>query len=299
MPTSSWRCSPCESSATSTSSLSVRPTASAIARPRSRISPSARVLARSRKWPSCTPSTARYRLSSTDRPPNRRDVWNVRERPTAGALARRQRGHVVAEQLDRAGRRRELARDQVEQRGLAGPVGPEDRAPLAGPDVEVDARDGDDAAEAPADPPQAEDRRGGFGGCRGSCHRLPSRSRPPRRCPPTAAGCPSRTSGSRGPAPGCPALNTPPNVWSTSGMRLSVWTSGTPSPVLSATIFFTNTFEIAWRLSSSLTSPHGASSPDSVVALSASCSAFWSETSPSTSLERLHQRRAGRCSSRT
>ena len=85
MPTSSWRCSPCESSITRSSSLSLSPTAAAISRPRSRISES-RAFCTSRKWPSCTPSTARYRLSSTESPPNRREVWNVRERPRRARL---------------------------------------------------------------------------------------------------------------------------------------------------------------------------------------------------------------------
>ena len=38
------------------------------------------------------------------------------------------------------------------------PFGPEDGAPLAGRDVEVDVAHGVEAAEPPADPPQAEDR---------------------------------------------------------------------------------------------------------------------------------------------
>ena len=71
-----------------------------------------------------------------------------------------QRGDVGAEQLDRPRRRRELAGDQVEQRRLARAVGPEDGPALAGPHLEVDVAHGVHAAEAPADPPQAEDRRG-------------------------------------------------------------------------------------------------------------------------------------------
>ncbi len=61
--------------------------------------------------------------------------------------------------------RRELARDHVEERGLPGPVRAEDRPALAVRDVEVDVAHGLHAAEAPADPPQAEDRLGAFG-CR-------------------------------------------------------------------------------------------------------------------------------------
>src|SRR6185503_11714925 len=63
-------------------------------------------------------------------------------------------GHVGAEELNGARGRRELAGDDVEERRLPGPVWPEDGAPLAGPDLQVDAADGLQAAEAPADPPQ-------------------------------------------------------------------------------------------------------------------------------------------------
>ena len=48
---------------------------------------------------------------------------------------------------------------------LPAPFGPEDGAPLAVRDVEVDVAHGVEAAEAPADPPQAEDRLGVFGCC--------------------------------------------------------------------------------------------------------------------------------------
>src|SRR5207237_3271468 len=41
---------------------------------------------------------------------------------------------------------------------LARAVRPEDAAPLSGSHVEVDFPDGEQAAEAPADPPQTEDR---------------------------------------------------------------------------------------------------------------------------------------------
>src|SRR4051812_47656664 len=85
IPTSSWRCSPCESSETSTSSTPSRPTASAMARAFSRISASCLFLT-SRKWPCSTPRIDRYRLSSTDSPRNSREVWNVRESPIRARL---------------------------------------------------------------------------------------------------------------------------------------------------------------------------------------------------------------------
>src|SRR5215218_5000999 len=80
MPTSSWRCSPCERSITGAPSRSPSPTASAQRRACSRSSASLRD-GTIRRCPSRTPRTERYKLSSTLRPRNSRDVWNVRERP--------------------------------------------------------------------------------------------------------------------------------------------------------------------------------------------------------------------------
>ena len=71
---------------------------------------------------------------------------------------------IVAVELDRAARRRHVAADQVEERGLAGAVGPEHGATLALGDVEVDVAHREQPAETPADPPQAEGRRGVLGG---------------------------------------------------------------------------------------------------------------------------------------
>src|ERR1700741_3391571 len=65
---------------------------------------------------------------------------------------------LVALKLDRARARGKVARDHVEERRLAGAVRPEDRTPLAGCDIQVDVAHGVEAAEPPADPPQAEDR---------------------------------------------------------------------------------------------------------------------------------------------
>ena len=47
---------------------------------------------------------------------------------------------------------------------LPAPFGPEHRATLALGDVEVDVAHREQPAEAPADPPQAEGRRGVLGG---------------------------------------------------------------------------------------------------------------------------------------
>ena len=64
-------------------------------------------------------------------------------------LMHRQRGDVLAEEADAAGRRQEIAGDGVEQRGLARAVGADDRAPLAGCDPHVDAGEGHQGAEVP------------------------------------------------------------------------------------------------------------------------------------------------------
>src|SRR6266542_4548986 len=69
------------------------------------------------------------------------------------ASARRLHGDVTPEELDPAGRDREIARDDVEERRLPRTVRPEDRPPLPWLDLEVDVADRVKAPEAPADPP--------------------------------------------------------------------------------------------------------------------------------------------------
>src|SRR5918999_1874965 len=80
-----------------------------------------------------------------------------------GALARGRARHVAAEQLHAAGRRRKLARHEVEERRLPGPVRAQDRTALPRQHVEVHAGDRVYAPEAPADPPESEDRLGAWG----------------------------------------------------------------------------------------------------------------------------------------
>ena len=56
------------------------------------------------------------------------------ERPRQAEPRPAMRGHprdVLAEELDAAAGRAQLARDEAEERGLAGAVGPDDRDPLA------------------------------------------------------------------------------------------------------------------------------------------------------------------------
>ena len=82
MPTSSWRCSPCESEPTSVPIWPAEPDGPRRARARARASRRrARASTNGRRWPFLTPSTPRYRLSSTLRPRKSRDFWYVRDMP--------------------------------------------------------------------------------------------------------------------------------------------------------------------------------------------------------------------------
>jgi hypothetical protein len=78
--------------------------------------------------------------------------------PELRARTGRELRDLLAVELDRARARWEVAGDHVEERRLAGAVRAEDRAPLAVRDIQVDVAHGVEAAEPPADPPQAEDR---------------------------------------------------------------------------------------------------------------------------------------------
>src|SRR6185437_13815458 len=107
---------------------------------------------------------------------------------------------VLAQELDRPRRLGHVARDDVEQRRLPRAVGPEDGAPLAVRDVEVDVAHGIEAAEPPADPPQAEDRTGMLGG--DALHEAATRRRPSRGWPCRAmGGSSSHSRGSYAPEP--------------------------------------------------------------------------------------------------
>ena len=78
--------------------------------------------------------------------------------PELGPVARGSSGHVLAEELDTACRGRDVAADDVEERGLPGAVRAEDCAALAVHDVQIDVVHREEPAETPADPPQAEGR---------------------------------------------------------------------------------------------------------------------------------------------
>ena len=68
---------------------------------------------------------------------------------------RRER-HVLAAEQDAALLRQLEARDDLEQRGLAGAARPEDREELAGPDLEIDAVERDNRSERLADTAQSQ-----------------------------------------------------------------------------------------------------------------------------------------------
>ena len=76
---------------------------------------------------------------------------DVLERPRdaqAGHAVGGQVGDVLAVELDRAGRRRHHAREQVEQRGLASPVGTDDAMDGARRQAQVVVGQRDEPAEA-------------------------------------------------------------------------------------------------------------------------------------------------------
>jgi len=67
--------------------------------------------------------------------------------PQRGAPVRRHPGDVALEEADGARRHRQLARDEIEERRLAGAIGPDERAPLARAHGQRDAVDGAEPAE--------------------------------------------------------------------------------------------------------------------------------------------------------
>ena len=106
-----------------------------------------------------SPLIASSTLSSTVRRGNRLVTWNVRAMPSA---VRRWLCQPVTSWPNSStwpDARRKYAGDQVEQRGLAGAVRPDDRLAVAGHDLERDAAHGMKAAEALRQPFQLKDRR--------------------------------------------------------------------------------------------------------------------------------------------
>src|SRR5581483_5373663 len=77
---------------------------------------------------------------------------------------RRQTVQPLAVEPDRAGIGREVPGEEVEQRGLAGPVRPDQGPALARSEAQVDAVDGADPAERLPEPDDLQHRRSGHAG---------------------------------------------------------------------------------------------------------------------------------------
>ena len=175
MPSSSWRCWPCESDPTGALKTSARWTSPAISSARSRPGSSAGGR-RGSKRPRCTPRIARNRLWATVSPMNsmRGLVGPAEAEPRPPV--RRQVGHVLAEELDRARGREVVAGDHVEERRLPGPVRAEDRAALADRDLHGHVAKSLEGAEAPPHALQAQGGGERFG-CRRYGHGQLGKSR--------------------------------------------------------------------------------------------------------------------------
>src|SRR5258708_39592173 len=78
-----------------------------------------------------------------------------------GAAPARGVGDVLSEQRDRSRVGCEFSGDQIEQRGLAGPIGTDDETPLAGLDRKVDALGDAKAAERFRQSGDGQRRHGG------------------------------------------------------------------------------------------------------------------------------------------
>ena len=115
-------------------------------------------------WCAWTPT---FTLSSTVRSSKRRMFWNVRVMPSRATTIRGLMGDVLPVELDGAGRRRDHPREQVEQRGLARAVGPDDPVDGAGRQAQVVVGERDQAAEALGQAADREDGRCLRGRCGG------------------------------------------------------------------------------------------------------------------------------------
>ena len=137
---SSCRCSPWLKAAAGRSSRAPRPTRASAARAGSRNSVSRRASRQKRnEWPACA-CTASATLSSTLKiEKQRRDLERARQ-PERAARVHRQRGDVVAGEVDAAGVRTQLAGQLRDQRGLAGAVRADHRVQLARRHVESRGR---------------------------------------------------------------------------------------------------------------------------------------------------------------
>ncbi len=98
--------------------------------------------------------------------------------PAAGQRVRRQPRDGRAVEEDGARRRRQLTRDDVEERGLPRPIGPDDGAPLAGRHRQGHAVERGQGAEVAGQAIDSEERLGH--------DRIPTRPRSAPRMPPGA-----------------------------------------------------------------------------------------------------------------
>ena len=130
------------------------------------------------------------------------------------AFMHRQRGDVLVEEADAAGGRQEVAGDGVEQRRLAGAVGAEHGAPLAGRDPHADAGERHQRAEVPRHAFELERMRARLLQTRGNGHFGHRRS----LAPPAGYG---QLGLSRLTAPSFRnSASGMPSVWLTCGMTL-------------------------------------------------------------------------------
>ena len=137
--TSSCRCSPWDSDPTRVPSLPAE--ADALGE-LARSAPHGPVALRKPHRPEMAPANPEHReidvVLDAEAEEETRGLVGARE-PCVRAFPCRLPSHVAAEELDRAGGRGKIARDEIEESRLAGPVGPQDRPSFAGEHVQIHA----------------------------------------------------------------------------------------------------------------------------------------------------------------
>ncbi len=126
--------------------------------------------------PSCARAGRASRSRSRSSSPNRRMFWNVRAMPAARDPVRADPGDVPAVEADLARARLVKPGEHVEERRLAGAVGPDDRDDALARHAEGDVVDRDQAAEDLRDVPGVEQQVRAV--ARGRLGRLRGRLRP-------------------------------------------------------------------------------------------------------------------------
>ena len=164
MPISSWRCWPCDR-------LDTRRCATDCRRTRSSSSSVASARGVRRARPAEVEAAARDAAHGEEEIVPDREVAEQQRRLVgapqshADAVVGRHLGDVLAEEAHAARGRREVAGDDVEQRRLAGAIGPDHRPPLARRHRERDVLDGAQRAECPRDALELEGVAGGERRC--------------------------------------------------------------------------------------------------------------------------------------